>query len=75
MSDRTYRMPRSPQPLLDADGRPSQVWHQYLAGIEDVSGRVVDLIADSTATTVEQMRADHNALLAALKAAGAMRRS
>ena len=38
-----------------------------------LSGGIVEPVADSKATTVNALRADYNALLAALRAAGVLR--
>ena len=70
MSTRRYMMPRGIQKIANDNGQIETAWHQYLAGIEDVSGRVAEATVDLSAAPTQ---ADFNALLAKLRAAGLMK--
>lgn len=69
MSTKRYMMPRGLQRIANDNGALENAWHQYLAGIEDVSSRVAANIPPLTAPPTQ---ADYNTLLANLKAAGLM---
>jgi hypothetical protein len=62
-------MPRGIQKIANDNGQIETAWHQYLAGIEDVSGRVA---ANMPALTAPPTQDDFNNLLSFLKAAGVM---
>lgn len=69
---RRYPMPRAAQPLIDDNGMPSRVWHEYLSGIEAASKRFASAQSDTTAADLAALKSDFNALLAKLRAAGLM---
>lgn len=73
MTVRRFQMPKAEGPIVDAQGRLSLPWHNYLGGIEKASGRVAatQTTVESTASNAE-LAAAINALFAALRAADLM---
>jgi len=75
MKKKAYDMPQGTRLATDS-GQATPPWHNYLRGIQDVSGRVATAVEPldagaSTAATISKV----NELIAALQAAGLMRES
>jgi hypothetical protein len=65
------QIPKTGTPLIVGED-VNRAWRDYLAGIETVSRRVTTAQPNSAAVTLATLVADHNALLARLRAAGLM---
>ena len=72
MAVRRYPAPRGHAPAVTVGGALSREWVNYLAGIEDVSGRVAANVAKPADTTGAALKTSLDALIDALVAANLM---
>ena len=76
MADDPFAMPRGNAPVLDGQARFQTWWHKYLGGIERLSRRqAADVAASAGATSVGELEAKVNEIVAALKSADLMKDS